>query len=385
MEIPNSNFEEPSKDDKEKFEKPTKEEFLALLKNKDYLDFVKKIKSLKYDAAKMGINLEETIKYLETGEGNPDIVRVALSKLIDKDAEEFKSATVRRGSPLSEKEIAEIRSKTKHGKLLGDFEFFMSLPALKRKIEAKKEEIDKSSQETITEEKITKEILPERPLGEPWVIKWESQPWNLRVVKAREEFQKNMWDTLRIVADFYKRFEHSSLPEEEIKEIQDKIDYYVKVLETGAEELANKYKISRGEIYSPEEPFDWYFTKQYLEAAYEEKQLRPLAEEKETSNLRKAFLEFKQKVEKISSEKAKCFDRRVNLSRHLSIKNLSPKERVDAEKEIEAINERIKEINEEIESKREEVAKQFGVSKNELKFDFDIDPFGSGREPFSSV
>lgn len=236
------------------FEKPlevpgiSQEDLSALQENKAFLSFVEKFKSLQQDAEQKGIDISQAINYLEKGEGSPVLVREALSKLAQKDVEGLERAAARSSRPLSDREKAEIEQKTKYGETLEDFNFFMGLPALRKKTEAKNVGLP---QESPVARKTVEEILRERSEYSPEREK--------KAIEAREEFQKSMWDDLR---------EYARLLQEGVErtpEVQEKIDHYIDLLEERAVGLAERYEISRYEIFKPEDHPRRYLDEEYTE------------------------------------------------------------------------------------------------------------------------
>lgn len=376
-----------------------------------FSDFLIKFRPLEEEAKELGVDVDGAIKFLETGEGDPKIVVETISDIreqrLQEGKEKIESVITPEGNKLltNKEEWDLIVAKIKHKYYEISDEFERLLEPFQRIIEKARIENrgraeDKNfsaGRENVRKEEISAKDLADLARETKQAIErdisrgQESPEWTAKVKKAREEFQKSIWDTLRIVVDLYKELGKAADSDEKSKEILDKINFYNKSLEMRAEELANGFQISRGEIFRPEENPEKYLSREYVDrGSGGTAVLEPPAWERaerggagETDVRRKAFLEFKKSVEKISIEKAGCFDKQANLFEFFNKKNLSPEERSTAERELEAVNARIKEIDEEIESKREEVAKKYGVPEEEFKFDFDIR--GEGREPYSSV
>jgi len=227
----------------------SKEDLLALRENKAFLNFVDKVKSLQEDVKKKGVDISKAMSYLETGEGAPDLVEQVLVELRQKDIEAFKKAADRSGRPVSEKEIEEIGSKTKHGIILEEFEFFMNLPRLKRRADFKKVA---QPQDSLTERMTVKKMLQK---GKEYSAEWEA-----KVLKAREEFQKNMWDHLRQYAEFWKKAEKEGLTPEIREEINDLCEFLTKE----ALYLSERYEIGRDELFIAEKYPEWYISQDYI-------------------------------------------------------------------------------------------------------------------------
>jgi hypothetical protein len=236
------------------FEKPletpeiSKKDFLALRENQAFLSFIEKFKSLQEEAGQKGIDISEAINYLEKGEGSPELVRNVLSGLAQKDIGEFKQAVESSSRPLSEQEIMEIESQTKHGKILEEFNFFMGFPGLKKKIET--ERIAQPQQAPI-EGWTMKEILQGRSEY--------SAEWAKKVLKARKEFQESMWDELRKYVDLWQSKEGLT------PQVREEITDSCELLMRKAAKLADQYKIGWHEIFSVEKDFEWYISKDYIE------------------------------------------------------------------------------------------------------------------------
>lgn len=236
-----------------KFENPpedraiSKEDLLTLRENQEFLGFVERFKSLQKDAAQKGIDISGAINYLETGEGAPDLVEQALRRLGQEDIEGFKRAAERSGRSLSEEEIAEIEQKIPSGAILKDFNFFMNLPGMKKKIGAESGgRPAKGSPENIT----LKQILREG--------RERSEEWEQKVLKARGEFQKSTWDELRE----YARLVHGE--EKSAPEIRETIDYYIDLLRKRAAEVADRNGVGRYEIFDEEKDPELYIDRDYV-------------------------------------------------------------------------------------------------------------------------
>lgn len=240
-----------------KLEKPkealdiSKEDFLALRQNEAFLNFVEKIKSSKEDAEQKGIDISQAINYLETGEGGPDLVKKALGDLTQKDIEEFKRAAEHSGSPMSEREIEALGPKTKYGPTLGEFKFFMHLPGLKKKIEAKEAgRPQHPSVERMTVRKILQEGRERSP------------DWEKKVLQARKEFQESTWDYLRKYVELWQLIEkRGSVSADIIEEAIDLCEFLMKK----AVSLAEQHQIGRDEIFNSEKYPEWYISKEYVE------------------------------------------------------------------------------------------------------------------------
>ena len=230
-------------------EKPeiSREDFSALQENRAFLGFVEEFKSLQQGAEKKGIDISQAINYLEKGEGNPDLVRDVLLRLAQEDIEESKDVAERSGRPLSDRERAGIEAQTKHGKVLQEFNFFMKLPSLKKKIEA---DNAGASQQTSVEKGVLEKILR---AGKEY-----SEEWIKKILPARKEFQKSMWDELRKYADLLQD------GAERTPEVQEKIDYYIDLLTEKAAELAAQHGIARDEIFKVQDPAERYIDEEYI-------------------------------------------------------------------------------------------------------------------------
>ena len=220
---------------------------MALRENQAFLNFVEGIKALQKEAEDRGVDLSKAIAYLEKGEASPDLLRIALSELAQKDAEEFKRVAESSGRPMSKKEISETEPRTKYGKIIEEFNFFMVLPTRKKKIEFQKTHWSK---EEPLERKTLKEILQE---GNKYSAEWAE-----KVLGAREEFQRTMWDELRKYVELWQSKEGLTPP------IREELTHYSELLMQTAGDLAERYGIGRYEIFNPEKDFEWYISKGYV-------------------------------------------------------------------------------------------------------------------------
>jgi len=83
---------------------PIGREFSALFEDEKFLTFVEKFRTLEKEAKETGVDISETLKYLENGEGSPSSVKKALSELARKKTEILEKETGERNLISSEGE-----------------------------------------------------------------------------------------------------------------------------------------------------------------------------------------------------------------------------------------------------------------------------------------
>ncbi len=232
-------FEPEPEEDKEKsgeeareplFDEESRELYSELLETKMFKEFVNNVKSFESEAKQKGVDLTEALKFLETGEGDPSVVRKLFSELSRKEVDVEK--VKRENLVSSEEELERVLALTKWGKILSEFEFFI------KTIESKKH---------YKEEHKAEKILSPPEKNAP---KWESVAWIERRQLAKKTFFEDMKDDLKKRDKSFEIIGNPSSSPHDFKEARETIDEVEEKIKKKRKELADEYNISEGEIYS---------------------------------------------------------------------------------------------------------------------------------------